>query len=54
MTPPKDLNLTQSVIEPTALKSAMAAAAGLCSVSVVGPVQAGGEALYRFIFIGSS
>ena len=43
--PPKDFNLIQSLTDPMALKSAVAAAAGLSSVTLAGPVQEGSEVL---------
>ena len=46
---PENINLIQSVSDPTALKSKVAAVAGLSSVSLAGPVQDGSEVLYRLL-----
>ena len=46
---PDTFNLTLSLTDSTALKAAVATAAGLSSVSLAGPGQSGREALYHFL-----
>ena len=46
---PENTSLIQSLTDPTALLSAVAAATGLSSVSLAGSVQDGSQALYHFL-----